>query len=169
MDLRYICLDAPGELSLGDKDGISMLRLGELEVAVESFSIDERHVCLSIDGHHHRLLYYREKSHLFIAYKGRCWQFAPLDDEAAGGDDFNGGFNPELSSPMPGKVLEVLVEPGDEVDAEAPLLLLEAMKMETTIKAPAPARVLEICVEAGAMVGPGQLLVRLGEVEETGA
>jgi biotin carboxyl carrier protein len=58
-------------------------------------------------------------------------------------------------------VLRVLVVPGDEVVARQPLVVLEAMKMETPIAAPYAGRVTEVHVEEGATVAAGALLVAL--------
>jgi biotin carboxyl carrier protein len=66
---------------------------------------------------------------------------------------------------MPGKVLDVLVAAGDRVDAGAPLVLLEAMKMEQTVRSPADARVVQVKVKTDQMVGPGQILVVLEPVD----
>ena len=66
-----------------------------------------------------------------------------------------------LAAPMPGKVLQVLVEPGAAVARGAPLLILEAMKMEHTITAPHAGRVAEIRFKAGEQVQEGAELVRL--------
>jgi acetyl-CoA/propionyl-CoA carboxylase biotin carboxyl carrier protein len=60
---------------------------------------------------------------------------------------------------MQGTILKVLVAPGDEVAAGDPLIVLEAMKMETTISAPRNGTVTSIGVEAGATAGAGQVLV----------
>jgi biotin carboxyl carrier protein len=68
-----------------------------------------------------------------------------------------------LTAPIPGVVLEVFVAPGDSLRRGDPILVLEAMKMRNTIRAPRDAIVLEVPVEAGQPVGPGDLLVRLGE------
>ncbi len=63
-------------------------------------------------------------------------------------------------APMPGKVLRVLVAPGDEVEAGAPLLILEAMKMEHTLAAPRPGRVAELlCVEGNQVEADATLVV----------
>jgi propionyl-CoA carboxylase alpha chain len=67
-----------------------------------------------------------------------------------------------LASPMPGTVLRVLVALGERVAAGAPLLVLEAMKMEHEIVAPADGEVVELPVAAGAHVADGTVLVRLG-------
>jgi biotin carboxyl carrier protein len=62
---------------------------------------------------------------------------------------------------MPGKVLAVRVVVGQTVAAGDPLVVLEAMKMETILSAEAAARVVQVHVEAGAMVDQGQALVEL--------
>jgi len=65
-----------------------------------------------------------------------------------------------LSAPMPGKVIAVLVEPGALVQQGAPLIVMEAMKMEHTIEAPAAGRVERILFGVGDQVSDGaQLLI----------
>jgi 3-methylcrotonyl-CoA carboxylase alpha subunit len=60
---------------------------------------------------------------------------------------------------MPGKVIAWLVEPGTKVDKGAPLLVLEAMKMEHTLQAPAAGVVKGFKVAPGEQVGEGVALV----------
>ena len=64
-----------------------------------------------------------------------------------------------LRAPMPGLVLRVLVEPGQEVAAGAGLIVLEAMKMENELKAPAAGTVGAVRAQAGQAVEKGQVLV----------
>lgn len=65
-----------------------------------------------------------------------------------------------LTAPMPGKVIAVLVEPGAIVEKGAPLIVMEAMKMEHTIGAPAAGKVTEVLYGVGDQVADGaQLLV----------
>jgi 3-methylcrotonyl-CoA carboxylase alpha subunit len=71
-------------------------------------------------------------------------------------DEEHGGG---LTAPMSGKVLSVLVAPGAEVEKGAPLLVMEAMKMEHTISAPAKGKVAEIRFAAGEQVAEGAELV----------
>lgn len=67
----------------------------------------------------------------------------------------------DLTAVMPGKVLDVLVQPGQRVDAGTPLVILEAMKMELRITAPGDGVVAAVLVRAGDVVNPGQKLVEL--------
>jgi len=65
------------------------------------------------------------------------------------------------NSPMPGQVLKVLVDPGQKVVRGDPLVILEAMKMEHTLRASVDGTVEKILVAQGDVVGPGQVLVRI--------
>jgi acyl-CoA carboxylase subunit alpha len=69
-----------------------------------------------------------------------------------------GGF---ASSPMPGQVLKILVGVGQQVTPDEPLIILEAMKMEHTMRAAVDGVVEEILVKQGDIVGPGQTLIRI--------
>ena len=64
-----------------------------------------------------------------------------------------------LVAPMPGRIVATLVAPGTEVKRGAPLLVLEAMKMEHTLQAPADGTVQGYRVKAGDQVGDGAVLV----------
>jgi len=65
------------------------------------------------------------------------------------------------SSPMPGVVLKILVSEGQQVSAGDALLILEAMKMEQTIRAAADGVVETIKVQTGQVVSPGDVLVQV--------
>jgi 3-methylcrotonyl-CoA carboxylase alpha subunit len=64
---------------------------------------------------------------------------------------------------MPGTVIRVLVSEGESVRARQPLVVLEAMKMETPLTSPYDAVVRAVHVEEGASVAAGALLVELDD------
>lgn len=66
-----------------------------------------------------------------------------------------------LAAPMPGVVLKILVEVGSVVAKGAPLVILEAMKMEHTVTAPRDGTIAAINCREGEMVQPGVDLVTL--------
>ena len=70
------------------------------------------------------------------------------------------GTGPQkLLAPMPGKVVRVLVKPGDEVKARQGLVVVEAMKMENELRAARDGRVREVAVKEGQSVDAGAVLV----------
>jgi biotin carboxyl carrier protein len=64
-----------------------------------------------------------------------------------------------VSAPMPGRVVRVLVAPGETVDARQPVVVVEAMKMENELRSPKAGRVKEVTVAAGTSVEAGRVLV----------
>jgi len=69
------------------------------------------------------------------------------------------GAAEDITAPMPGLVLEVLVESGQEVSKDQPLVILEAMKMENVLKAPADTTVNDVLVSKNQTVNKNELLV----------
>ena len=76
-----------------------------------------------------------------------------LDEDAEAGG--------EVRAPMPGLVLDLLVEEGDEVAADQGLLVLEAMKMENELKAPSGGVVTAIHAASGDAVDKEALLIEI--------
>jgi biotin carboxyl carrier protein len=72
-----------------------------------------------------------------------------------------GAGRQNIISPMPGKVIRVLVQEGASVEAGQGLVVVEAMKMQNELKASRPGRVVEVRVHDGDTVGSGETLVVL--------
>jgi acetyl/propionyl-CoA carboxylase alpha subunit len=87
---------------------------------------------------------------------------APPDPEMVS-HDHPGGEQSALTAPMPGTVLRLLVREGDTVQPRQPLVVLEAMKMETPLVSPYEAVVRAVHVQEGDRVAGGALLVELEE------
>jgi propionyl-CoA carboxylase alpha chain len=77
-----------------------------------------------------------------------------------------GGQHQSANSPMPGQVLRILVAEGQRVKPGDGLIVLEAMKMEQTIKATIQGFVRAVLVKAAEVVAPGQMLVEIEAVED---
>ena len=65
----------------------------------------------------------------------------------------------EVKAMMPGRIVNVLVQRGDEVSHHQGLVVVEAMKMENELKSPKAGRIVEVIVSPGQTVEKGQLLV----------
>ena len=68
----------------------------------------------------------------------------------------------QVRAPMPGLVLQVLVAEGQDVEIGAPLLVLEAMKMENEVRAASAGSIARVHVGAGDAVGKNELLIEFG-------
>ena len=81
--------------------------------------------------------------------------------EQFGINDSEASQEQEVRAPMPGLVLDVLVQEGQQVEKGKGLLILEAMKMENEIKAPADGVIKKIHVQAGSAISKNDILIEL--------
>ena len=105
----------------------------------------KRHFYLSIDGVPEEVVF--EASGDFVAEGGQRRRQA----ERPG----------DVSTTMPGNIVEVLVKEGDQVRAGQGVLVTEAMKMETEIQAPIAGTVTAVRVAKGDRVNPGEVLIEI--------
>jgi biotin carboxyl carrier protein len=70
-----------------------------------------------------------------------------------------GGGARRVLAPMPGRIVKVLVKPGDTVTARQGLVVVEAMKMENELRSPKDGRVAEVLVAEGTTVESGRVLI----------
>ena len=66
-----------------------------------------------------------------------------------------------LLCPMPGLIVEVMVNVGDEVTQGQTVVILESMKMQNELKAPRDGKVQTVSCEAGQTVDKGNLLINI--------
>ena len=66
-----------------------------------------------------------------------------------------------VSAPLAGNVVKVLVKPGQRVSEGESIVVLEAMKMETSVSAPSDGTIVEVKVQAGDSCSVGDVLVTL--------
>lgn len=76
-----------------------------------------------------------------------------------------GQFSPVVQAPMPGTILKILVQPGQVVEANSPVLIMESMKMEMTLTVPCKASIQSIPCQEGQLVEMKQVLLTLEQVE----
>jgi biotin carboxyl carrier protein len=67
----------------------------------------------------------------------------------------------DVVAPMVGKIVKILVEVGQEVSEDEPIVMLEAMKVEMPVVAPEDGKVAEILVKEGATVEGNQVILKL--------
>ncbi len=106
------------------------------------------------DGSSLEALVERGESEIEVAIGNARFRFATGPAAKAGGRGSAPGRSGrpariEVKSPMPGKVVKLLVSPGEFVSAGQPVLLFEAMKMQNELRSPEDGVIAEVAVEAG--------------------
>lgn len=101
---------------------------------------------------------------LWMHFQGSTWAY---EDTFEDGDDPHKKQNLSglILAPIPGKVLKIMVQEGDQVKAGDTLLAIEAMKMEHLIKSKSHGSIGSICVTCGQQVQKGQTLIEFHNAE----
>ena len=147
---------------------------GEWIVAVDGRSIDVTYrevdrlgqVAMTVDGRAFGVSIEGDESSAKVVVAGRAFD-VELEDEreraAHAAERARAKKGGDLKSVMPGVVVQLLVNEGDQVEEGQPLLILEAMKMQNEIGASASGVVKKVHVAEGEAVGSGAKLLTLGE------
>ena len=134
----------------------------------------KKNVILTIDGHEYRVQVgdlssipitgiVNGKTYHVQVQGSESWQpktsrtseiisHAPRQDQPLTLDD-------SIIAPMPGDIIEIMVQPGDKVIRGQDLCVLEAMKMKNLIRSPRDGRIKSICVERNQKVAYGDVLL----------
>lgn len=128
------------------------------ETATIRGKLNDDVLMLELDGHRYRGSFAREDGEFTIFWDDGAFHFAEkqlvvIDSSAAAAGDS------EFGAPMHGTVVALLVAPGTEVSAGDPVIVIEAMKMEQTLRAPSAGRVKAFRFSPGDLVDRGASLV----------
>jgi len=124
-----------------------------IDVHGETYRVDITGVGVKTDG----------KRHFYMSLDGMPEEvvFEPLNQFVAGAANKRKQASApgDVSTTMPGNIVDVLVKEGDVVKAGQPLLVTEAMKMETEVPSPLAGKVKAVHVAKGDRVNPGEVLI----------
>ena len=133
---------------LPERQGIYRVTVGE-----HVFELAERLL-------HHAAAFCKEAGEMTLQFEGREYRLFDASQRRRSAPTRAG----DLHAPMAGKIISVLVQPGEHVKAGATLLILEAMKMEQQITAPHDGVVTRLLCHEGDQVTAGTELVVLEPV-----
>jgi 3-methylcrotonyl-CoA carboxylase alpha subunit len=150
------------ELSALFKDPFLFLEFDKKKLEVKFLSNERSQISIMIDGKEVSGSVVEAANEITVSVNGKVASFQLY---AQGGADEDQGGGGKIITPMPGKVIDVLVKKGEKVTKNQPLLILEAMKMEMTIRAGLSGTIEELAVSSNDQVGDGALLVFIKESE----
>ena len=158
--VTYKCGDAEvivGYHPVARLDGTFELSIGGKPTRVTNIDVADDHVAFVEQGRHvRRVRVARDGDRVFVLSEGRTFL---LVEQPRFGDTAAQPVAGGLVAPMPGKVVKVLVTQRQTVAAGAPLVVLEAMKMEHTVRADVAGAVTAVHVAVGDQVEHDRVLV----------
>ncbi len=118
---------------------------------------------LTLNGQTFPVHFVHHKDALWIALNGKMIEIQKAQEEQVShrSEDFSAGADHTIEAPMPGKILKILVQEGQQVAANERLFILEAMKMENEVLAPRAGRVKKIHFKENDVVAVGQVIIEM--------
>jgi 3-methylcrotonyl-CoA carboxylase alpha subunit len=139
--------------------GSWLLEFGDGAILAGGERRSDASLSILLDGVRKKLTVLDHGAETAVFLDGESWRLTEIDPLAAGaGEDPTAG---RLTAPMPGRVAQVMVEPGTSVRRGQPLIVIEAMKMEHTVTAPADGVVEAVRFAPGDLVEEGAELIAL--------
>jgi 3-methylcrotonyl-CoA carboxylase alpha subunit len=133
------------------------LSLGEATVDADAAFESDGSISASLNGRRVQARVLRVGGDLVVLMRGRSFVLRPHDSLEV--SDHAAADSRDLTAPMPGKIVQMLVKPGDRVRRGQALAIVEAMKMEHTLAAPGDLTVKTAPFRAGDQVSEGAIIV----------
>ena len=126
------------------------------EVSAEFIGTDE--ILLNVDGKIYDVIVNANTTSYTVYVNGRCLQIEKKSVRQILGPKTGKQQMVKVQTSMPGRIVKVLMEEGEEVEAGQAVMILEAMKMQNEIKSPQSGRISKIMPQAGDSVVTGAIL-----------
>ncbi|PKN05544.1 MAG: hypothetical protein CVU74_01185 [Deltaproteobacteria bacterium HGW-Deltaproteobacteria-9] len=150
------------------KENHLQVSTGEKARDVRYTAITDHHANFVVDGACINAFVTGEKGEKTVLIRGVPYVVGDADitvPTRKGGRDLT-NLPRAITPPMPSVVVRIMVTEGDNIQRGAGVIVLTAMKMETTLTAPFPGRVTAIHVSVGEKVMPGRILVDIEKEQE---
>lgn len=169
MEYEFFCGEALHKINLEEKDERFVVLIGDERLEVDVHTIASNELSLLISGRSFNIFTANDGSRLYVSVNGENYCFVSADEEedvmtgqAAVTGHIEAKFT--ITAPMPGNVLKINVEEGEEVGEGQCLAIVEAMKMETGLHSRINGRIKKIYAEQGQQVNAGETLIELEEI-----
>jgi acetyl/propionyl-CoA carboxylase alpha subunit len=150
-------------VSLEGKPPNARIVIGGREYEVEWSNVPGGVISMIVDGESRTARIARRDGGLAVWVDGHRLDLdvGSSADESVGSAGAHAGADGVIKAPMPGSVVKVLVEEGEEVSAGQSLVIVEAMKMENEVRSPIDGVVKAVNVAAGDSVGTTEAMIEV--------
>jgi len=146
-----VSLNAAGE-------NLFRVSVGDSAYDVSAEFIGQEEILLNIDGRIFNVIVHSNSLSHSVFVNGRLFRIEKRSALKILREEKGRQKKRDVKITMPGRVVQVLAAPGDEVQEGQPILVLEAMKMQNEIKAPQAGKIARVCFRAGDYVEASSIL-----------
>lgn len=164
MDLEFSIAQKNYSLSIQKKNEHYQVKIGEQNFELKAVAVSPNCIMLTDKNGTQRICFAATKEKIFIHLNGRQYVVDhPLQKEKASyrSDEHLSGADHGIYAPMPGKILKIFVQENQAVAAKQNLIIVEAMKMEHSVRAPRNGIVKKLNFKEGDLVDTGQEILEL--------
>ncbi len=154
------------DAQVGENGETFVLAMDDRELSCSARRIDDHRLELIVDGNKSLVSLARDKNGVWIAHDGAVRFVENAESRSRRGRVTAEGPR-EVTPATPANVVRVLASVGDRVTKGQGLVVVSAMKMESTLNAPYDGTITAINCEAGALVKPGEILVEIEPEKHT--
>ena len=150
----------------GQADGF-IVSFGEKEYRFNATRVSPNCFSILLDSRNMTAYVAESENSVYIHINGRVVKLDKVKDDrnSFAKDTVEFASRDEISTPMPGKVVKILVKEGDKVTVKQTLVIVESMKMENEIKSPTDGEIKSIHFAPGDLVKPDQPIIKLTPAE----
>lgn len=162
MDYRLKCQNTVFSIQcIAEKMNLFSVSSENKTMDISAERISPYELFLNIDGKHYNVFVHGNEQEKDIQINGRVYHIEDMDllEQQAAGSSSMESAPSDVTPPMPSIVTRILVKEGDHVEKSQSLIIVSAMKMETTLSAPYDGIVKKIHVAEGDKVAAKQTLM----------
>ncbi|HEX9970634.1 MAG TPA: biotin/lipoyl-containing protein [bacterium] len=164
VELEFSIAQKNYSLSVQKKNEHYQLKIGDQTIELQAIKVTPHWMMLSDQNGTQRICVASTTDKIFIHFNGHQYVVDhPEQKEKAAyqSDEHLSGADAGIYAPMPGKILKIMVQENQPVEAKQNLIIVEAMKMEHSVRAPKKGIVKKINFKEGDLVDTGQEIMEI--------
>ena len=171
MEYEFQLSGSTHKITIDVEGGVYKVDVGDGSLDVDARPISENCLSLIIHGRSHKVFIATNEKRRYLHVDGHHFCLEEVEETPRSGYARGGGIvsgEQSVSAPMPGTIVKVQVNEGDEIEKNQSLVIVESMKMENALRSPIRGCVKKIHYKDGDLVDAGVPIVEVAPPEGTG-